>query len=109
MDKLIKLLNEYDKINEYINKRFRNEYWCLDREFGWATVESSCLKVISKDYGFIKRLVDNDKIDRKKVNFWDEIMYTVYEFYPEINKEQELLMLLSIQDEPIEFLISILK
>ena len=54
--------------------------------------------LISKKFWFIKRLVENDKIDLEK---FPQIMeYSDYE---------SLLMLLSIQDNPIEFLISILK
>jgi len=114
MDKLIKLLNEYDKINEYINNRFRNEYWCLDREFGWATVESSCLKVISKDYGFIKRLVDNDKINIDKyyefmTNENIDISNACWELDMDKEFYYELLMILAVQENSIEFLISILK
>ena len=115
MEKLIELLNEYDKINEYINKWFRNEYWRLDREFGWATVESSCLKVISKDYGFIKRLVDNDKIDldiipNKIKEIWIPMLLEwKIEYGFDSSDYYWVLMLLSIQSEPLQFLISILK
>jgi len=108
MNKLIKLLNEYDKINEYINKWFRNEYWRLDREFGWATVVSSCLKVISKDYGFIKRLVDNDKIETRKIDE-DRLETIQYSEKERITIYDWLLMLLAISDTPIDDLISILK
>jgi hypothetical protein len=63
------------------------------------------LSVLKK---FIKWLVENDKIDEVKLR-WK--MYQVFEFrYQDVaTLENELLMLLSIQDEPIEFLISILK
>ena len=55
-------------------------------------------KVLSKKFWFIEWLVDNDKIDIEK---FPQIMeYSDYE---------SLLMLLSINDNPIEFLISILK
>jgi hypothetical protein len=75
-----------------------------------------CLKA----YGFIKRLVDNDKIQKEwwicprkdlvkeiiiedretKKPIWYKNAYTEYE---------QLLMYLAIQDKPIEFLISILR
>lgn len=103
MEKLIKLLNEYDKTNNYFNRWFRDEYWRLDREYGWSTVTSSCLKVISKEYGFIKWLVDNDKIDESLRNAGVELYHTSY------NMHEAILMLLAIHDKPIEFLISILK
>ena len=126
MNKLIELLNEYDKINKHINKWFRDEYWHLNREYGWSTVASSCWKVISKSYGFIKWLVDNDKIDFGSENyplkkyypyFSDDILAIVgqdcntYEDRCKVcyDKYESLLMLLAIQDSPLDFLISILK
>lgn len=70
-------------------------------------------KVISKDFWFIKSLVDNEKIDFRKLDckrydvdvparyyLWTYIRYSF---------EKEILMTLSIQDNPIEFLVSILK
>ena len=64
------------------------------------------LSVLKK---FIKWLVENDKIDFSKFNFWNEIMYCVYEYTPEVSEEEELLMLLSISDTPIEDLLLYLK
>lgn len=62
-------------------------------------------RIISKKFWFIKWLVENEKIDVEKVyNNSDYPMVKRNEFLYEW-----LLMLLSIQDEPIEFLISILK
>lgn len=113
LDKLIELLNEYDKINKHINKWFRDEYWHLNREYGWSTVASSCWKVISKSYGFIKRLVDNDKIDIEKLLNIQNEYFRLQVWNDNYNSENYfvdgLLMLLAIQDEPIEFLIDILK
>ena len=54
--------------------------------------------LISKKYQFIERLVKNDKIDMSKL----DSRYSKVEYEP-------LLMLLAIQDEPIDFLLSILK
>ena len=69
--------------------------------------------VISKRFGFIYWLVENDKIDKKKINKlikWQEVWYG-YEVQEEeyYSIYESLLMLLSISDNPIEFLISILK
>lgn len=62
--------------------------------------------LISKKYWFIKWLVENEKVDFEwKLNtlrFNSLVDQTLDSYYA-------LLMLLSIQDEPIEFLISILK
>ena len=61
---------------------------------------------------FIKWLVDNDKIDRSKVL----ISFSMAEFdglwnmyWHWVDDNQRLLMILSIQDNPIEFLVSVLK
>ena len=114
MDKLIELLNEYDSLRTY--KRYKDKWWRLWRYWEllhWDTwVVNAKLQCISKSYWFIQWLVDNDKIDfdivkadttrpiRDNMNKYTLEDYTRYE---------RVLMLLSIQDNPIEFLISILK
>ena len=64
--------------------------------------------IISKHYGFIKWLVDNDKIKYYKVpehiHISDYSFETIHEWMTD-----NILMWLAIQDKPIEFLISILK
>ena len=55
MEKLIELLNEFDIFREYVEVDLED---CND---------PIVLRVISKNYGFIKWLVDNDKIDIKKM------------------------------------------
>lgn len=97
MEKLIELLNEY------------NEWWhWRDENF-----DKNKLLVISKGYWFIKWLVENDKIDTEKRPTRSKYRLQQYKtelwWYGNIDKYSELLMLLSIQDEPIDFLISILK
>ena len=120
MDKFIELLNQYE-IERWTNRVcYWINIWVIMSE--WVTYRFSY--VISKEFGFIKRLVDNDKIDRDKCWFknewfrnwydkwialvenYDNDTYKVTEFY---RPYFQLLMLLSIQGEPIEFLISILK
>ena len=124
MEKLIKLLNEHraELLNWNIqNKPMRYSYggyvfWLAD-----LTVQNCILLIISKSYGFIKRLVDNDKIDLDKlpcvfagnINKWKTLLTAtnwdeMYE-WTEYDAYESLLMLLTIQDEPIEFLCSILK
>ena len=102
MQKLIELLNEYEKTLEPNLQIEWTEVW----------IKSTPEIVISKKFGFIKWLVDNVKIDRDKVirksdfrpivknKFWDLLNPT---------DERELLMLLSISDTPIEDLISYLR
>lgn len=55
-------------------------------------------RIISKKFWFIKWLVENEKIDLDG--------YPDIDFFNDVNS---LLMYLAIQDEPIEFLVSILK
>lgn len=104
MEKLIELLNEYKKIKGYdwdtkiinYNKNtlsFTNGYSLLDYEI-----------VIWKRYGFIKWLVDNDKIDLKKANNIDN--WPLFDYYSD---DDALIMALSINNEPLKFLESILK
>lgn len=62
--------------------------------------------ILSKDYWWIKRLVKNDKVDINKLKH--EIYVNMMESLPFENYER-LIMLLSIQDEPLKFLESILK
>ena len=66
MKKLIELLNEYEakrhKTSVIANIR-KGEYRLSYLEMNWNYSELLC---ISKGYEFIKRLVDNDKIDRDK-------------------------------------------
>lgn len=105
MEKLIELLNEYeiwkwenglDIRQQYAEHNFKYNKWLYSI-------------VISKKYEFIKRLVENDKID----------FYTILkenwtfrkEFYAIENKKEyeRLIMLLSVEDNSIEFLIDLLK
>ena len=63
-------------------------------------------KVICKEFWFIKWLVENNKIDFTKdciVEFW----YYWTEWY--CDKYDNILMNLAIQDNPIDFLVSVLK
>ena len=105
IETLIELLNEYDEIREYAEVDLEDELISL--------------KIISKWYWFIQRLVDNDKIDIVKVykNLTDYEIELRIRAVKELVADSEektvlylnLLMLLSIQESPIDFLISILK
>ena len=99
MEKLIELLNEYD--NE--------EFW--EALYMENKVYANDFLIISKKYWFIQWLVKKDKIDGLKffeneytptwINAkWEIDSYSVYD---------QILMMLAIQDNPIEFLVSILK
>ena len=62
--------------------------------------------LLSTEAMFIKWLVDNDKIDLDKLEDNNDCLVMKENW---ANTYKALLMLLSIQDNPIEFLISILK
>ena len=110
MKKLLKLLNEYWKPS-CRNKRWEKlDLECADRFYA-----------ISKYYEFIKRLVEKDKIDRhsKELELDMKRMRIPQNYYIswvqsldlQHKKAQylSLIALLSIQDNPIDFLVSILK
>lgn len=106
MEKLIELLNEYahtyadhydDTWEEIEIKFLYHADQCFTYEEEWKDDTLVDDVVISKRFGFIKRLVDNDKIDYKKI---DRVNIDICD---------KVLMELAIQDNPIEFLISILK
>lgn len=147
MEKLISLLNKYEMEREKGIEEFKNwtlplweRYLCqwelayepAENFFNWETLiwDSANSVVISKHYGFIKWLVDNDKIDdeennkinRRKVcwedKHWEFRICKLYINCAETEEDldvelfddyERLLMHLAIQDEPIEFLCSILK
>jgi hypothetical protein len=118
MEKLIELLNEYDSWWAYDDYYWLFQYW-QDRD----AYRLCKYQLVSKEYGFIKWLVDNDKIDHK---IYGDMKFTAIKQWVLIDKKsgstaQEtreiiengcidtFIALLAIQDEPIEFLISILK
>lgn len=128
MEKLRQLLNDYEDYKEketwYSNYDWRlNEINDEEEYEQWITayrvddsqlwVEESIAVIICKWYCFIDWLVDNDKIDFEKPIWEFANKYKLIvpdDFYlKELSKEDELLMLLSIQDDPVSFLISILK
>ncbi len=121
MEALIKLLNEYeeDKIKGtkwlsvmYIWKsewtlHYYNNY---KDEYGVNNVR---YLIISKEYGFIEWLLEKNKIDRDEL--YHEMNWVVYynhyewEIIEEYSDSDWLIMLLSIQEEPIKFLLENIK
>lgn len=107
MEKLIKLLNEFEKERKsWFTWRSIDSYdnCVYGVDCDWETEITMYSDLYSKYYGFIKWLFDEDKIDLTKLEdnsdwYWIELWDDCY----------EVLALLSIQDNPIEFLISILK
>jgi hypothetical protein len=105
------LLNEFDK-KKLILSGIEFGLWFI-KEDAWKGLlkyrnyESnvSISYAISKSYWFIERLVKNDKIE------WSEKTAFVTFLEREINadKSDALVSLLAVQDNPIEYLCSILK
>ena len=108
MDKLIELLNEWQEkelwkawakylMFDWINKVFRLNNGC-----------SLCQElVLSHRFCFVKWLVDNDKIDFSNLLIAEQTCWT--DLFYAFSKYEVLLMILSIQDNPIEWLCEILK
>lgn len=99
-------------VPEYYSK-WGNIYLKFKAPLSWEwKIENEV--ICGKRYEFIKWLVENDKIDL--VKFSDKLSnsnWTMEDRYRYLNSDfwlyHTLLMLLSISDEPIDFLISILK
>ena len=125
LEKLIELLLNYEE-------EIKKSEW--DYRYYWNMIDSLQLEcrnvissqilmreerwliLISKSYGFVQRLVENDKIDFDNRDLKDRFM-NEFERYPQFqnnttNREfniNGLLMLLSISDTPIDDLISYLR
>ena len=133
MEKLRELLNSYEEYKEketwYSNYDWRlNEINDEEEHEQWITafrvddsqlwVEESIAVIICRWYCFIEWLVENDKIDKKKIDtrlvrnvesHYDEEWYWVENSYEDYSEIDTLLMLLAISDTPIEDLVSYLK
>ena len=122
--KLLELLNECKPTVNCAN--FKEHYEFIDddiyliREWMDGEEEQFPMYVCYKKGEFIKWLVENDKIDLQKVIEQNKNWYDITRRNPDdnfidnaIEYDDELdlflLMLLSIQDSPIEFLTSIIK
>ena len=117
--KLIELLNEYlfGLWRKTIIESYRKDCledvcwtfrWIVEWKKDYPYTSIWGIEVISKKFWFIEWLVENDKIDTESYcritsieRKWEKDVYR--------DEVDSLLMLLAIQDEPIEFLISILK
>jgi RecB family exonuclease len=111
--KLLELLNEYDS----------KSWWKETDEWIdniWKIYEfHSELQIISKKYGFIQRLVEQDKIRddgiKPRTDLVKEITIVDYDTGKAIwwknkySETEQLLMYLAISEQPINLLISILK
>jgi hypothetical protein len=115
IEKLGELLREYSyKNHDYHWALYVS--WKVEWSVAWTdhdiSNEEMWMVIKSKEYWFIKWLVENDKIDRDEIIINSDFMPIAFdrkwEKY-EWSEEKQLLMLLSISDTPIEDLISYLK
>lgn len=108
MEKVSKLLNEYLESKEKDIKQFMNIAALMTQ----SDSKLYQIYIISKDFGFIKRLVDNYKIDMSKANYYSDYIYYDVDYWEwgwACKDYEFVIMLLSIQDKPIRFLCEILK
>ena len=111
IEKLYELLFDYSRNQSYYWKlrpsgKIEWDVWWTDH-----TLEDEEVSMVikSKEFWFIQWLVENDKIDHD--HYWNYALVGEWEngSYFQLRAVETILMLLSIQDNPIEFLISILK
>lgn len=111
MEKLIELLNEcvkekdfWDDLNEYNEAEILDEE-TLEVNWKYHDIEYLC----TKKFWFIKRLVEKHKINTRNLNLQVFMSMFSNDGTVEISYEELILMLLAISDDPIEFLIDVLK
>ena len=118
MEKLIKLLREFPSNDAKVLDKEDSAIIDTWQEFVYWNRIYLYETIISKKFGFIKRLVDNDKIDFEKYRIMDTRKYLhqhiignvcYVDIRADVPNYEFILALLSIQDNPIELLISILK
>ena len=113
MEKLIELLNEWSKTAVESKCNWTDVYdeeWVYFLNLFDRDMTMEIEDVISKRNWFIEWLVENDKIDREQ--FYDKARKIITDFDLRWEYEwacNEIIMLLSISDTPIEDLISLLK
>lgn len=100
MEKLIMLLDIYEEEVVWVHSVWDK---ITEKDESW---------ICSKKFGFIKWLVDNNRIDTTNkflVSVNVENTKNWMGYTKAFENYEAILMLLAIQDEPIEFLCSILK
>jgi hypothetical protein len=112
MEKLIELLNEYNEIHNYAHIEYYDDE-TNGFETNYVAFYKTCI-IISKQFWFIKWLVENDKID-----LWEKLFNLTKNDNRksiicdldnnDFSWEDTFLMLLSISSSPIDDLISYLK
>lgn len=119
MEKLLNLLNEYEeKRIKKINADWKLRVKLLFKPYTKEALTNQAYQavqneIVSKYYWFIKRLFEKDKIDLWKIKKLyrksNEHSTHTYPILYDYSYDESMLMLLAIQDDPIDFLISLLK
>lgn len=106
MEKLIWLLNSFcrEKRWDYVVVRYREKEHSFDTFVEWKVDYMTDLYVVSKRCWFIEWLVENNKLNEEEIRYvWCDDMQIYYKDY------ERIIMALSISDNPIQDLISLLK
>lgn len=109
MEKLLNLLNEFKEGKSFKFTKYDEKYWMFDTNLNTNGNTSLPEETItSKKFWFIQWLVGMAKIDYEA---WHKVFIGSHYFdnVSDLLEYEVLTMYLSIQDDPIEFLISILK
>lgn len=104
MDKFIELL-KLKNWYEHIIWKEQSDLWYM---FWLDDIAYREERILGKKFWFIQRLIENDKIDTRKIDE-DRLETIQYSEKERITIYDWLLMLLAIKNNPIEFLISVLK
>ena len=112
MKKLIELLNEFKEGKPFQFIGYDEKYWMFDTNLN-ADGNTSLPEetIISKKFLFIKWLIENNKVNivKEVINDIEYYGHWQIENVDCYSQYDSLLMLLSIQDDPISFLVSVLK
>lgn len=112
MEKLLELLNAFETPKSWIVfKSYDNYDWTfywIDCDWETEVAWSDAL-ICSKKNLFIKRLIENDKVETNNLSL--QAFKNIFGgcWFVEVSDLEVLLMLLAISDTPIEDLISYLK
>lgn len=112
MEKLLQLLNEFKKDESFQFIGYNEKYWVFNTDLNIGGDNSLPEEtIVSKKFWFIQWLVENDKVGIlwdviKDIQYWGHWQIENVDTY---DKYDSLLMLLAINDDPIKFLVSILK
>ena len=113
MKKLLQLLNEFKEGKPFQFIGYDEKYWMFDTNLN-ADGNTSLPEetIICKKFWFVQWLADNDRIDYYKVGeIVDTYKWSLREKAYVVSDcvVESMLMILAIQDDPISFLLSVLK